>query len=366
MLELDHVAVLLGDDARHAHQHAGAVGEQHAHGEDAAALDEAVLHHARHGDHVHVAAGEDACHALALGGQVLGGRNREQAGVLDDHLVVLDHIEERDNQLVVVHANHVVEVLLQVGEDLVAHLEHGGAVGDGVGAGELDHVAGLECRREARRPRGLDADDADLGVVELGEGRDAAGQATAAHGHEDGVDERQLLDDLHGDGALPGGHRGVVKRRDVGEALLLGQLHGALLGVVEDVAVENDLGAVALGPLDLDERRGGGHHDDGARTGVRGGVCHALGVVAGTRGDHAAVELLLGELRDLVVRAAQLVRAGALHVLGLEPHAVAGRRREVRALHELGLERDLLDLLGGLLERLKREHLCHGNPYLRK
>ena len=262
MLELDHVAVLLGDHACHAHEHAGTIGEQHAYGEDAAALDEAVLHHARHGDHVHVAAGEDARHAFALGGQVLGGRDREQAGVLDDHLVVLDHIEERDNQLVVVHANHVVEVLLQVGEDLIAHFEHGGAVGDGVGAGELDHVAGLECRRKACGAGGLNANDADLGVVELGEGGDAAGQAAASHGHEDGVDERQLLDDLHGDGALAGCNRGVVERRNVGKALLLGQLHGALLCVVEDVAVEDDLGTVTLGALNLDERRGGGHHDD--------------------------------------------------------------------------------------------------------
>ena len=366
VLELDHVAVLLGDHAGHAHQHARAVGEQHAHGEDAAALDEAVLHHARHGDHVHVAAGEDARHALALGGQVLCGGNREQAGVLDDHLVVLDHVEERDNKLIVVHADDVVEVLLQVREDLVAHLEHGRAVGDGVGAGELHHVAGLERRREACRAGGLHANDADLGVVEFGESRDAAGQAAAAHRHEDGVDQRQLLDDLHGDGALAGCHRGVVERWDVGEALLLGQLHGALLGVVKDVAVEDDLGAVALGALDLDERCGGGHDHDGACARVGGGVRHALRVVAGTCGDYAAVKLLLGELRDLVVRAAQLVGAGALHVLGLEPHAVAGRRREVRALNEFRLERDLFDFLGCLLESLKCEHLWHRDPYLRK
>ena len=80
----------------------------------------------------------------------------------------------------------------------------------------------------------------------------------------------------------------------------------------------------------------------------------------------AAVKLLLGELRDLVVRAAQLVGAGALHVLGLEPHAVAGRRREVRALNEFRLERDLFDFLGCLLESLKCEHLWHRDPYLRK
>ena len=178
-------------------------------------------------------------------------------------------------------------------------------------------MAGVQGGRQGRGARGLDANDADLGVVELGEGRDAAGQAAAAHGHEDGIDKGQLLDDLHGDGALAGGHTGVVEGRDVGQAALFGQLDGAGLGVVKDVAVQDDLGAVALGAVDLDERRGGGHDHDRAGARVGGRVGDALGVVAGAGGDDAAVKLFLGKLRDLVVGAAQLVGAGALHVLGL-------------------------------------------------
>ena len=52
-------------------------------------------------------------------------------------------------------------------------------------------------------------------------------------------------------------------------------------------------------------------------------------MVAGARGDEAAVELLGRERRDLVVGAADLVGARALHVLGFEEHAVAGRLAEV-------------------------------------
>ena len=98
------------------------------------------------------------------------------------------------------------------------------------------------------------------------------------------------------------------------------------LRLIEHVAEEHDLGAVVLGALDLDERCGGGHHDDGARAGVRGGVGDALRVVARARGDDSAIEFLLAELGDLVVGSAQLVRARALHVLGFEPDAVAALR----------------------------------------
>ena len=157
-------------------------------------------------------------------------------------------------------------------------------------------MAGVQRGAQAGRAGGLHADDADLGVVQLGEGGDAAGQAAAAHRDENGVHQRQLLDNLHGDGALAGCHGEVVEGRDVGQALLLGKLHGAVLGVVEDVSVEDDLGAVALGALHLDEGRGGGHDHHGAGAGVGGGVGHALGVVAGRCRDDAAVELLLAEL----------------------------------------------------------------------
>ena len=115
VLELDDVAVLLGDHAGHAHEHARAIGQKDAHGEDAAALDQAVLDDGAHGDDVHVAARENAHDALVLGRQVLGGGHGEKAGVLDHHLVVLDHVKEAHDQLFVLDGDDVVEVLLQVG-----------------------------------------------------------------------------------------------------------------------------------------------------------------------------------------------------------------------------------------------------------
>lgn len=116
-----------------------------------------MLHHRGHGDDVHIAAGEDGDDFLAFEVQMAKGGHGEQAGVLHDHLMVLDHIQKRRDQLVVVDGDDAVEVLLDVGEDLVAGLEHRGAVGDGVGARQLHHVAGLQgglhacCARKAPR-----------------------------------------------------------------------------------------------------------------------------------------------------------------------------------------------------------------------
>ena len=142
-------------------------------------------------------------------------------------------------------------------------------------------------------------------------------------------------------------------------AVLLGKLHGVFARLVVHVAIEHDLGSVAFGALDLDERRRRGHDNDGTRPGARGGKCHALRMVARARGDDTALQLFGRERADLIVGAAHLVGACTLHVLGLEEHAVARCLAKMRALNELGLLRDFLDLLGGLLEGVEREHLRH-------
>ena len=73
-------------------------------------------------------------------------------------------------------------------------------VGDGVGAGELDP---WPASSEARRPGagGSTPMTRILGLCSLAK-VETPGQAAAAQ-DEDGVHQRQLLDDLHGDG-VPG------------------------------------------------------------------------------------------------------------------------------------------------------------------
>ena len=98
--------------------------------------------------------------------------------------------------------------------------------------------------------------------------------------------------------------------------------------LVEVLAVEDDVGAVRLGRADLGDRRALGHEDGGLDAEQAGRQGHALGVVAGGRGDHAVGALGLGQPGDPQVGAAGLERAGALEVLELEVHVAAGGGRQ--------------------------------------
>ena len=80
----------------------------------------------------------------------------------------------------------------------------------------------------------------------------------------------------------------VTLGRDVGEVL------------------RNHLGPARTNRVNLDLRRGDGHHDDCAASEPSCRERHALRVIARGGGDHAACELLGGKLHHLVVGAAQL------------------------------------------------------------
>jgi len=73
-------------------------------------------------------------------------------------------------------------------------------------------------------------------------------------------------------------------------------------------------------------------------------------VVPGRRTDDAAGALLVGEQRQLVERPAELVRAGALENLGLEPDVEAGALAERGGGEQRRVARVLRNTLASLLE----------------
>ncbi len=85
------------------------------------------------------------------------------------------------------------------------------------------------------------------GLSSLAERGHARRQAAAPDGHHDDVDERLVLHDLHGDGALPRGHGQVVEEVHHGQPLLLGQPARLLVGLVVDASREHHLGAEGPG-----------------------------------------------------------------------------------------------------------------------
>ena len=113
-------------------------------------------------------------------------------------------------------------------------------------------------------------------------------QAAAAGADDDGAYVRALLQDLQADRPLAGHDVDVVEGMDQHRTGGLAPSQGLDQGLVHGGAVHAHIGAVGPGRGDLGDRRAVRHEH--RRTGPEGagGQGHALRVVPGARGDHAA------------------------------------------------------------------------------
>ena len=203
----------------------------------------------------------------------------------------------------------------------------------------------------------MHANDFDLGAHRFDVVGHPRNQAAAANSHKHRMQRPLVLaQHFHGNRALAGNHIRVVKRVDKGQALFFLQRGGVGVCIRVTVAKQHHLAAQAAHRIHLELRRGGWHHDHGARAQLVRTECHALRMVAGRGADHTFFELLRAQLHHLVVSAAQLETAHRLLVFALEQHRVVQpppqsarrlQRRLDRHVIDTGCQ-DFFQVVGGL------------------
>jgi hypothetical protein len=286
--------------------------------------------------------------------------DREGARALHDGTRVLEDVLDARADFVGVHQHDFVDVLAAQAERFLAHLPDRDAVRED--ADPLEHHALLGAHRivHGGRVHRFDADDPDLRVQEFRVDRDAGDEAAAAHGHEDRVDvAARLAQDFHRDGALPRDDVRVIEGMHEREVALAHDGLSVFVCAVVIVAVQHHLAAEISHGAHLDGRGGQRHHDGGGDAAALRGQCHALRMIAGRGADDTALRHRVGQVRNLVVGAAQLEREHRLQVLALEHHGVADAARQARRRLQWGLHRHVVD---AGLENALDVVVGHGGP----
>ena len=181
----------------------------------------------------------------------------------------------------------------------------------------------------------LYTDDADRGVDLLCVGGNAGDQAAAAHRHRDGIQEGQVLQHFHGDGALTGHDQRVFVGMHNGVAMLL-HLFPHLFPALDIQPVPEDhTGSHAPGVVRLQAGRVI-RQDDGYRDPqLLPGIGTGLAVISGGAGDDAPGTFLRRQGQDLAHGAPQLECAGDLQHFRLQidvtaqelPHGLLPQQR---------------------------------------
>ena len=267
-------------------------------------------------------------------------RHRRGRGAFDHQLGVRHHPHHGVEHIGVRQRHDVVDELADNGVRIFTHTLDAQSVDDGVDSIERDDSAGFDALLHAGRARRFDADDFDPRVRRLERHRHARDEPASADRHDDDVGLWKVFMDLEAERSLARDELRIVERMNICESALDDELPGFLVGLVPDRAVQHHFRSVRARRVDLGRRRILGHDDDGVHAIQPGGERHALCVVAGRGADDAAPFLLVGQVREFVERSTNLVRAGFLEHLGLEPNVEAGALAE----DARGDERRLVDV----------------------
>jgi hypothetical protein len=102
--------------------------------------------------------------------------------------------ENGAGDLLFVDGHELIDVFLDQREGALASAPDGDAVGDGGLGGDGDRVAGLACPQHRREPLGLNADDAGFRMALLDGAGNAADEAAATDGDNDGFEVGDLIE----------------------------------------------------------------------------------------------------------------------------------------------------------------------------
>ena len=224
-------------------------------------------------------------------------------------------------------------------------------------------MPGCQGRRVARSPLRLHADDPDLRSQGLHRHCDSGKEPAASRADQHRADVGDLLDDLKAEGALTGHDVDVIERVDQHRTGLFAECARRDERLVDGAACEHDLGAVVAGGLHLGDRGPLRHEDRGAHAESPRSQRHALRMIARARRDDSAQPLLVVELRDAVVGAADLERSRALEVLGDEVDGAADRLEQPARARRRQVADDALEPIARRLDVREHDGAGHaGHP----
>ena len=177
-----------------------------------------------------------------------------------------------------------------------------------------------------------------------GDPRDAAAAADADD-HQIGL-VSELVEDLHGDGALPGHGAQIVIRRNQGRSgagdIVERRGRGLVVGSAADDQLD-ELAAVIANPVALLLGRLSRDVHPAVNLHRAAGQREALSMISRRRAHHPGLQFVLAELLEQVVGAAHLVGPHALQVLALEIDLGAGDLRQPVAALQRGPQHDVGD-----------------------
>ena len=271
------------------------------------------------------------------------GDGESTRGLHDASGVVKD-VFDSSTDFVIRHPHDLVDDLESDRKGVGSHFPDRNAVGENADMLETDTRPFRERLIHRVGFKRLDPDDAHFGRKRLDERTNPSNQPATSHRHKNRREiTARVAENLVTNRPLPRNDERIVERMHEGESLLRADLVAPRLGIGVGVTSQNNFRAHGPHGVDFDRRRRERHDDHSAHIELPRSVGDPLGVVTSARRDHAFFELVLRQMRHLVVGAADLEAEDRLQVFAFEKNFVAQPARKLLGRLKRRLARDIVD-----------------------
>ena len=260
--------------------------------------------------------------------------NSQKAWVLNNHLMILNHIEEGNNQFFIIHCDNAIQVLLDIWENLIARAFNRCTICDSIDRWNRCHFAILKGCFHTSCTGWLNTDDFDIVLQHLGQCGYACCQTTAANWNKNIIYQWQILNHFHSDCSLSCCYAQIIKWMNKCITMLCCQFISFLTCLIINITVKNHFCTISLCTLYLDQRCGRRHDDNSLYTITLRRIGNPLCMIAGRCRNQTSLSLFLCKRTDCVISASQLVGTCQLHILWFKIYLIACVITEIFAVNQ--------------------------------
>ena len=251
--------------------------------------------------------------------------------------MIFYHIQESNDQLIILNRDDFIQILLDIWENMRARSLNCSTICNGVYMGQCNNLTFLKRSLHTGCTCWLYTDYFNMRIKKLGKCGYTCCKSASTDWHQNIIYKRKLLNDLHSNGSLAGSNCRIIKRMNKGIALFFSKLQSICTGLIINITMKNNLCAIPFCTLYFNKRCSGRHYDHGLHTVFVCRICHTLCMISSGSCDQTFASLLVGKSTDLIISSTHLICTCSLHVLWFEEDLVSSEFREITALHQLGL-----------------------------
>ena len=132
MIQFDHIGLYACYNTCNSAQFTRFIRKLNGYGKDTITQDQTFLYNGRHGDNIHISTTQDRYNPFIFHIQMFQCCYCQQTGVFYDHLMILYHIKECYNKLIIVNSNDVIQIFLNIWENFSSRSFYSSTICNGI------------------------------------------------------------------------------------------------------------------------------------------------------------------------------------------------------------------------------------------